>query len=319
MFTRVAEYLRAPCFERGDARIDLQLLHAQAFLNREFQTLRLAGIDGGGGSGPVAAAAWFSQRKRALLSEYGVGTIDQAILAVLSAKHHFVRLWGLANRVVVLDEVHAYDVYTTQLILHMVHWLHSLGSTVLLLSATMHPTFRRKLAETLTCPTPPETGEAAYPRLTFFESGRIWQRSFAANSELRRSICLERLGADIGGVYEKLAASPCEHAVMALVNTVDRAQALYRLFPAGELIRHGDEIVGKRLADGTMLYLFHSRFPACQRQAREECLLSGLLKILVRSIRNELTNGLAILLLGVWDTLCKRGSSCQNFRKCLDS
>ncbi|MDR1921712.1 MAG: CRISPR-associated helicase Cas3' [Candidatus Adiutrix sp.] len=275
MFTRVKEFLQAPGLERGKARIDLQLLHAQAFLNREFQSLRPPppGADDDSGSGPVVAAAWFSQRKRALLSEYGVGTVDQALLAILPAKHHFVRLWGLANRVVALDEVHAYDAYTSQLLLHLVHWLYSLGSTVLLLSATMHPAFRRDLAKRLDAPWP-EAGEAAYPRLTIFQPGRpLRQRNFAANPDLRRVIRLERVEADLGRVYEKFAASSTEGAALALVNTVDRAQALYNLFPPGELLRLRNQVVGKRLADGTRVYLFHARFPADQRQAREERLL----------------------------------------------
>lgn len=57
-------------------------------------------------------------------------------------KHHFVRLWGFANRVVVLDEVHAYDAYTEGLIEALLRWLKELGCSVILMSATL-PTRRR--------------------------------------------------------------------------------------------------------------------------------------------------------------------------------
>src|SRR5208337_4824461 len=60
---------------------------------------------------------------------------------------------------------------------------------------------------------------------------------------------------------------------LALINTVQRAQDLYQLFAAGEPIeRHGRRI-GKRLPDRTELFLFHARFPADLRQAREESVL----------------------------------------------
>ena len=62
------------------------------------------------------AAEWFTHRKRGLLAPYGVGTIDQALMAALQSKHVFVRLLGLAGKVVVIDEVHAYDTYMSALL-----------------------------------------------------------------------------------------------------------------------------------------------------------------------------------------------------------
>jgi len=44
--------------------------------------------------------SWFASAKRALLSPYGVGTIDQALLGIVAAKHFFVRQFGLAGKVV---------------------------------------------------------------------------------------------------------------------------------------------------------------------------------------------------------------------------
>ena len=63
-----------------------------------------------------AVHPWFNPSKRALLYPYAVGTIDQALLGVLNVKHNFVRLFGLAGKVVVLDEVHSYDMYTGTLL-----------------------------------------------------------------------------------------------------------------------------------------------------------------------------------------------------------
>ena len=81
--------------------------------------------------------SWFASPKRALLTPYGVGTIDQALLGVVAAKHFFVRQFGLAGKVVVLDEVHTYDLYTSTLIDVLVKRLRDLQCTVLILSATL--------------------------------------------------------------------------------------------------------------------------------------------------------------------------------------
>lgn len=57
---------------------------------------------------------------------------------------------------------------------------------------------------------------------------------------------------------------------LVLVNTVQRAQDLYRLFPEGEPLEREGERVGKRLSDETEVFLFHARFPAERRQKRED-------------------------------------------------
>ncbi len=80
---------------------------------------------------------WFATSKKALLAPFGVGTIDQALLGVVAAKHFFVRHYALAGKVVILDEVHSYDIYTGTLIDKLVMTLEALGCTVIILSATL--------------------------------------------------------------------------------------------------------------------------------------------------------------------------------------
>ncbi|MCZ7626722.1 MAG: hypothetical protein M5R38_13920 [Candidatus Methylomirabilis sp.] len=57
---------------------------------------------------------------------------------------------------------------------------------------------------------------------------------------------------------------------LALVNTVQRAQDLYQLFPEGERLEREGQCIGKRLSDGTEVLLFHARFPADRRQRHED-------------------------------------------------
>src|SRR5207248_10947550 len=102
-----------------------------------------AGSDGAPAG--VVAAGWFTGRKRGLLAPFGVGTVDQALLAVLQTRHVFVRLFGLAAKTVIIDEVHAYDTYMTTLLARLLEWLGALSSPVVLLSATLPSARRRAL------------------------------------------------------------------------------------------------------------------------------------------------------------------------------
>lgn len=93
----------------------------------------------------VVAPAWVQPSKRALLAPIGLGTIDQALLGAMGVKHGFVRLFGLAGKVVVFDEVHAYDAYMGVLLKHLLAWLGALGAKVILLSATLPSGLREEL------------------------------------------------------------------------------------------------------------------------------------------------------------------------------
>jgi CRISPR-associated endonuclease/helicase Cas3 len=88
---------------------------------------------------------WFASTKRSLLAPFGVGTVDQALLGVVAAKHFFVRRFALAGKVVILDEIHSYDLYTGTLIDKLVDCLRGLGCTVIVLSATLTARRREQL------------------------------------------------------------------------------------------------------------------------------------------------------------------------------
>jgi CRISPR-associated endonuclease/helicase Cas3 len=270
MFKRVLHFLNSHSAGR---HIDLQLLHGATQLNDEFQKLRLTAIDGFDEVGKVRAAEWFTHKKRALLSEYGVGTIDQSLLSILPVRHQFIRLWGLANRVVVFDEIHAYDAYTGTLLVELVRWLLALGSSVILLSATLPPRIRQKLADA--CGTRIDDVEAPYPRISLFSEGRMKQVAFQADPTRRCSIKIVEVEPDLKSIVEEMAIQlPVEGMGLIIVNTVQRAQELYQLYQEGVAIIFKSEVIGKRLADNTEIFLFHARYPANLRQIREDGVLS---------------------------------------------
>src|SRR5690606_24435121 len=113
------------------------LLHGKAWLQQ--MEMGEEGRPGG---------AWFNQAKRGLLAPFAVGTIDQALMAAMNVKHGFVRAFGLAGKVVILDEVHTYDAYTGTLLDALVALLRELGCTVIILSATLNQERRQQLLGT---------------------------------------------------------------------------------------------------------------------------------------------------------------------------
>lgn len=129
MHGRVVDFLRnaftVPIAEGED--VNLVLAHGGAWLRDPERLPKGVYDDDGPRPGAVGAGEWFLNRKRSLLAPYGVGTIDQALMAVLQVKHVFVRLYGLAGKAVVIDEVHAYDTYMSGLLERLLEWLGALG------------------------------------------------------------------------------------------------------------------------------------------------------------------------------------------------
>ncbi len=91
-------------------------------------------------------ARWLADHnKRALLAPAGVGTVDQALLAVLQAKHQSLRLLGLFRKVLVVDEVHACDAYMQRTLEALLEFHASAGGSAILLSATLPQRMKRSL------------------------------------------------------------------------------------------------------------------------------------------------------------------------------
>ncbi|MHA4816083.1 CRISPR-associated helicase Cas3' [Streptomyces aculeolatus] len=82
---------------------------------------------------------------RALLAQFTVATIDQALMAVLPVRYSALRMLALSGRTVVLDEVHVATPYMRRLTARLLHWLAAVGTPVVLLSATLSPPVAREL------------------------------------------------------------------------------------------------------------------------------------------------------------------------------
>jgi len=273
MFGRVREFLGGRYAEEV---VNLQLLHGHAALSAEFAVLRAnaeallepAGVCGSAGydgaPAGVVAAEWFTHRKRGLLAPFGVGTVDQALLAVLQTRHGFVRLFGLADKAVVIDEVHAYDAYMSTLLERLLEWLGALGASVALLSATL-PTARRDALLAAYArgigAAPPGSPPASYPRLSWVgAAGAGGQSVEAASSKVIRLRWVDGRVPEAGAPFalaERLKEALKHGGCAAVIcNTVGRAQAVYRA-----LKPHFDE---------RELDLLHARFLYGERELREQ-------------------------------------------------
>lgn len=268
MFRRLEKHLA----ERLNLASSVKLVHGQSFLveaelRAEMPMAFSEPLENGGAESQARASMeWFNSKKRALLAPFGVGTVDQAELASLNVNHAALRMMGLAGKVVIVDEVHAYDTYMTTIIARLLHWLAALNTSVILLSATLPIARRKQLMDAyrkgLTVERQFELSDAqvqAYPNLVtvganqmFQASPEVWQKN--------RVIELAELHFGDGDAHAKaewlLKTIEQGGCVCWMTNTVKRAQKIF-----GELLTLAPSDV--------KLDLLHSQFPLNERQMRE--------------------------------------------------
>ena len=181
MWKRVRSFLGQ---RYSDKFVNLTLSHSAAALKPEYQETICRLDQVYDAEGKVTAGEWHTARKRTMLSPYGVGTIDQALMGAVRSRHQFVRLFGLAGRTVILDEIHAYDLYTGTLLERFLEWLALLGSPTIALSATLTSETRTTLVNAYArgCGmVEPELPTADYPRITALTSQGTIVKSFPAS------------------------------------------------------------------------------------------------------------------------------------------
>lgn len=243
MFKRVQEFLskRYPT-----DTINLTLSHSSAVLKEDYRSTICRLDEVYDEDGRVIASEWHTVRKRTLLSPYGVGTIDQGLMGVIRSRHQFVRLFGLAGRTVILDEIHAYDIYTSTLLERFLEWLALLGSPVIALSATLPKSTRERLLKAYAKGAgyaQSSLSETDYPRITALSASGVETKAFEASDHVRRNLGLKWVKDEEWAelLQEQLKDEGC---VAVICSTVDRAQSVFErlqcYFPNEELeLFHG--------------------------------------------------------------------------------
>ncbi|MBS3985965.1 MAG: CRISPR-associated helicase Cas3' [Selenomonadales bacterium] len=244
VYDRMNSFLSSILDEEDPNRRSL-LLHGLAWL-RDTEL----GEDGAPGR------SWFNSSKRGLLAPFAVGTVDQALMAVMNVKHGFVRAFGLAGKVVILDEVHSYDSYTGTILKELVGSLRALHCTVIILSATLTDNQRRNILGVSSKGNEQEEAISPYPLITSCPAGGEIQEQGVEQLE-DAEVNVRIVNSDDDAVDEALLRADRGEQVLWIENTVDEAQQRYRGLAA--------KAVELQLECG----LLHSRFLKTDRQANE--------------------------------------------------
>ncbi|MEU5083320.1 MULTISPECIES: CRISPR-associated helicase Cas3' [Streptomyces] len=301
MYGRVAKALLRQAGENAG----LTLVHSMAWLNSAYadddlETQGVLTCDGDEvGERRLRAEAdmrpqrWLRGSKRPLLAQFSVGTVDQALMAVLPVRHNALRLLALSGKTFIVDEAHAYDPYMQVLLGRLLNWLGAYGVPVVLLSATMPASVSDRLIKEYLQGAGHKKRElsrrsfnAPYPGWLYVdgESGRETSISCARRHEQMHARSMELDIAVEPVVHGRGGGSQARLAVMervlkpvsegeggtALVvcNTVGDAQDTYL-----QLRQRFDQ---RSHEEGGTVQLLHARFPGDVREARTREVTEGL-------------------------------------------
>ncbi|MCX4993368.1 CRISPR-associated helicase Cas3' [Streptomyces sp. NBC_00568] len=247
MFPRLLQWLeRLPA--KDGARFSVLLAHSKAALNEEYadlmresrQPVKAVDMDAvteewrpshatRNAPADLVAHEWLRGRKKAMLSSFVAGTVDQLLFAGLKSKHLALRHLAVAGKVIVIDEAHAYDTYMSAYLDRVLSWLGEYRVPVVVLSATLPAARRRQLAEAYA-----GAGEGdaafealeqttAYPLLTAVAPGREPAVEQPEVSARGGNIQVERLDDGLDVLADRLAAELAGGGCALVVrNTVKR-------------------------------------------------------------------------------------------------
>lgn len=194
----------------------------------------LAGRQGEPPTASAQCSTWLADsRKKAMLADVGVGTIDQALLGVLPVRHQSLRLLGLSRKVLIVDEVHVYDAYTSRLLGCLVQAHAMAGGSTVLLSATVPASLRRSLMEAFrrglgtACALAIED-DPRYPLGTHaVADGTLTADAFATRPDLVRTVRVEAHTAETDALAFVVGMAEDGRAVCWIRNTVEDARRAY--------------------------------------------------------------------------------------------
>lgn len=277
MATANAMYDRlAPAYRKlftDESLPSLVLAHSARHLSGAFRESILAqhaatdsSYDKGDDSATALCSSWIADnRKKSLLADVGVGTLDQALLAVLPARHQSLRLLGLSRHILIVDEVHAYDSYTLMLLKNLLRFHSAMGGSAILLSATLPIRARQDLINSFSEGmgiTPASLDKRdAYPLFTHLSSNETIEAPVEAHANAKGSL-------DINFIHNSkevkkiiVDSTNSGRCVCWIRNTVDDAIDAYEAL--------------KGRIDPSRLILFHARFAMGDRLSIEEKVLKA--------------------------------------------
>lgn len=236
MFDRMAGYY-------STSKNAASLLHAHRSLNSFYMT------EASEGAG-LRATSWLTDTRNALFAPVSVGTCDQVLLGGLKQKNTPVRLLALANRHVVLDEVHSFDHYQAALLEELLAWWGETDTRVTLLSASLPESVTRRYAQAyagadiLVAPFYP--GHLLVTAAGASGSPVVSQRNYELRVRLQESPAGDLIAAHVARALEYRRCSP-DARIAVVVNQVDRALEVGRILAESG---HRTIVLHSRMAAG---------------------------------------------------------------------
>ncbi len=269
IFPRIIDWLS----NFNEENRSIRLAHGKAQFNKRYSNLAKIGSsknlyeeDLDKKENKIFVHQWFEGGKKALLDHFVVGTIDQLLLAALKQKHFMLRHLGIAGKVVIIDECHAFDAYMNVYLKKALEWLGAYGVPVILLSATLSRQQRESLVMEYQKGNQfkkpnylKDDKNFSYPLITYSD-GNIIKEIAIEDKSSKKLVEVDMLEDTklIDFLYRKLEQGGI---VGIILNTVKRAQEVYGLISS----------VFKEEA-----VLLHSQFLAPHRAEKESELITEL-------------------------------------------
>ena len=283
-------FLQWASTEASHDRQILKMMHGGAAFNEDYGHYLndSNSIDMDGGKKSLYLHDWMTGRKQGILSDFIIGTVDQAFMSALKHRHFMLRHAGLAGKTIIIDEVHAYDAYMNVYFDRMLYWMGLYKAPIILLSATLPVRRRQEMVmaylrgraggEVPNFDNDDWLTSTAYPSLLWTDGLKA---EIAGNMESGTSVeitikKMDTIGPEIeeeslvNSLRECLSEGGCAGVI---VNTVNRAQRI------GEYLR-------SNLPDDQII-IFHSRFTAADRVAIEQEVISKVGKKSAFADRNK--------------------------------
>ncbi|PUB10534.1 CRISPR-associated helicase Cas3' [Yoonia sediminilitoris] len=223
------------------------LAHGRAGLSEDYRD-----IQEGQPNAPedIGCTEWLGDsRRRALLATVGVGTIDQALLSTLPVKFQTLRHFGLASKILIVDEVHELgEPYIAETLTALLKLHRVAGGSAILLTATLPIELRSKLLATYGGA---DDKDQAYPALTI--GGGAAVRDMPQNTGPKGPVSVERLASAEHAVLLIKEKAATGAACVWVRNAVDDAIAAF------EALR----------AEGVEAELLHARYTLGDRKRIE--------------------------------------------------
>lgn len=260
-------------FQASEAKPSIVLAHGAREMNELFQSSLLPSskVDSDYSSNDQTATAqcnqWLSDsRKKALLAPVGVGTIDQALLAVLPRRYQSLRLLGLHRKVLVFDEVHAADEYMLELLESLLSLHLHQGGSAILLTATLSIEQRQRLANIWLKESqhshliPTSYHFPLATKVSFTSTMPLIEHELESRADVSRFVKVDYLENEKAVLDKVMASIERGECVVWIRNSVDDALKAY-------------EAIQPQIANPDNLLLFHSRFMLDDRQSIEKQVL----------------------------------------------